>query len=79
MTDVLDALRRLISTEHHVPLERLTEEAGLADLGLDSLAVAELLFDIEDQLGVVLTDIEPEQIPATLGGLAALVGGRQAG
>jgi acyl carrier protein len=37
---------------------RLTEDAKLRDLGLDSMRSIDLLFDIEDAFGVTLPDDE---------------------
>lgn len=34
----------------------IPDEAPLRDLGLDSMQAVELLFDLEDELGVVLPD-----------------------
>lgn len=38
----------LLVQKYGVDAERISADATLADLGLDSLSVAELIFDIED-------------------------------
>lgn len=36
---------------------KLTPDARLEDIGIDSIGVAELLFDIEDEFGLKLPDV----------------------
>lgn len=36
--------------------EQLRPEQGLEEIGIDSLAVVEFMFDLEDEFGVRLTD-----------------------
>lgn len=73
----LQQILALIQSQHHVDASAFTLETGLADAGLDSLAVAELLFSIEDQFKIQLGDVAPEAVPATLGELVALVYSRR--
>lgn len=37
--------------------DKLTPDARLEDIGIDSIGVAELLFDIEDEFGLKLPDV----------------------
>ncbi|MEO8545674.1 MAG: phosphopantetheine-binding protein [Burkholderiaceae bacterium] len=37
--------------------DKLTPDASLEDLGIDSIGVAELLFNIEDEFGLKLPDV----------------------
>ncbi len=69
----------IIRSQHHLDTSAVTEHTGLADAGLDSLAVAELLFSIEEVFKVDLGDIEPEAVPATVGEIVALIDGKLAG
>jgi len=50
----------------------LTESATIRDLGLDSMMVLDVMLEMEDRLGVKLTDME---IPAnpTLGDVVAVI------
>ncbi|MEY4295570.1 MAG: hypothetical protein RLY82_1258 [Pseudomonadota bacterium] len=70
---ILPKLLKLIADQHHLDVSSVTLDTGLADAGLDSLAVAELLFSIEDEFNVDLGEVEPDAIPATMGELVALI------
>jgi acyl carrier protein len=56
MDDTLLALRRLITTKFGIDGAAIDADASIATAGIDSLALAELLFDIEDHFGVTLPD-----------------------
>lgn len=73
MIETFERLIQLISAQHHLDASTITRETGLADAGLDSLAVAELLFSIEDVFGVDLGDVPPDEIPATVGEVVDLI------
>lgn len=68
-----DRLLALVAQQHAVDTARITPDTGLADAGLDSLAVAELLFSIEDAFGVDLGDVDAADMPATIGEVVALI------
>lgn len=76
MTDTFERLIQLISAQYHLDTTSLTLTTGLADAGLDSLAVAELLFSIEEDFGVDLGDVPPDAVPATVGEVVALIDGK---
>ena len=69
MTATYDWLRATLIKEYRVPAEKLAPEALLEDLGIDSLGTAELLFNVEDEFGIVLPP-EPVRLPT----LADVVG-----
>ncbi|MBX3653850.1 MAG: hypothetical protein KF686_06670 [Ramlibacter sp.] len=73
MSDTLERLKQLIQSQHQLDTSGVTLETGLADAGLDSLAVAELLFSIEESFGVNLGDVAPDAVPATMGELVQLI------
>ncbi len=73
MADTFDRLMDLISSQHHLDTSKVTAETGLADVGLDSLAVAELLFSIEETFKVNLGDVPPESVPATVGEIVSMI------
>ncbi len=73
LIDTFERLIQLISAQHHLDTSAVTRETGLADAGLDSLAVAELLFSIEDIFGIDLGDVAPNEIPATVGDVVKLI------
>lgn len=52
-----DRIAGLLVEKYGVEEDRLTHDATLTDLGLDSLSVLELVFDIEDLFGIEM-DVE---------------------
>ena len=64
-------LADLLSEKYDVDPAVVAPEATLAGLGLDSLTIVEMLFDIEDEFGIEI----PEESATfeTLGEAAALV------
>lgn len=67
----LNLVQQALSQYVDAPVERMTLDAQLQDLQIDSLTLAELLFEIEDRLGVELA--ETDVIPKTVGDLVRLV------
>ena len=55
---VIDTIRDVLDKEFHIPPEKLTPETDLQSLGVDSLAVLELAFVLEDRLNVSLDPAE---------------------
>lgn len=55
---------------------RITPEARLEDLGIDSLMLLELLFEFEEKLGISLSN--DMAMPETVGALLAIVEQHQA-
>lgn len=62
MTATYDWLRATLTREHKLDPEKLLPDARLEDLGIDSLGMAELLFNVEDEFGIVLPQ-EPVTLP----------------
>ncbi|MFI4950654.1 MAG: acyl carrier protein [Caulobacterales bacterium] len=60
----------LIAEEAIIDRDKLTREATLADLGISSLDVITLLFELEERYGVV---IEQEDLPPDLQTLGDMV------
>ncbi len=65
MTTTFEQLRVILIRDYKLAPESLTLDAPLEALGIDSLGVAELLFNIEDEFQVTLPP-NPVQL-ATLG------------
>ncbi len=61
----LERLRAILVNDYKLDVARLTPDAPLEGLGIDSLGVAELLFNVEDEFKITLPP-EPVQLP-TLG------------
>jgi acyl carrier protein len=72
-TDTLATLLKLIHDQHHLDVSSVTRETGLSDVGLDSLAVAELLFSIEDMFKINLGDVAHDALPATVGEVVTMI------
>ena len=64
-------LSGLLVEKFDLPADRITPDANLTDLGLDSLSIVEMVFDVEDEF-----DIEISQDDAdftSLGGAVNLI------
>ena len=55
MKTTFDVLRDILVKDYELAAERLTPETVLADIELDSLALTELIFSLEDEFHVVAT------------------------
>lgn len=67
----IDILRGILERDHALPAERLVPEATLDDLGLDSLATIEMLWNVEEEFGI---EVPSEPVPLeTLGDVAGYV------
>lgn len=64
-------LMQLFAQTFDIEKDRLLPEATLESLGLDSLAVIEFLFQIEDKFGIQIPD--QASPPSTLGEMTQLV------
>ncbi len=64
-------LAKTLSEKYDVDREAISPEATLTELGLDSLTVVELLFDVEDEFGIEVP--EERATFETLAEAAALV------
>lgn len=73
MTATLERLRAILVKDYKLAPEALTLDAPLEGLGIDSLGVAELLFNVEDEFKVILPP-EPVQL-ATLGDVVRFIDG----
>ncbi|HEY8518874.1 MAG TPA: acyl carrier protein [Gammaproteobacteria bacterium] len=69
MTPTFEGLRDILVNEYELPPERLTPETRLEDVEIDSLAVMELVFSLEDRFHVT-ADERLEAGFATLGDIA---------
>jgi len=67
----LGDLQNIIREKYNIEPAALDPHLSMREQGLDSLALAEFLFEVEDRLNLTLPD-EHQQID-TLAGLAALI------
>ena len=67
--DSIALIRDFLKDRLGVEAERIVPEAVLADLGVDSLMMLELMFEFEDHFGIKLSpDLKP---PRTVGEMTA--------
>ena len=52
--DILALLKQTLNERYDVPLEDIAPDSRLETLGIDSLGLVELMFEVEDRLGVRL-------------------------
>jgi len=65
--DTLELLREFIKKRIANPPEEITLESRLEEIGVDSLMLLDLMFDMEDKFGVRMPDDLPR--PETVGDL----------
>lgn len=68
-----DVLREVMAKDHGLAPETLQPETALAELTIDSLALIELIFTLEDRFNVVADNV-PADLP-TLGSVADYIDG----
>lgn len=69
--DSLTLIRQVIGKYCDAPPEKVVPEATLAELNVDSLSLAEMLFALEDTLGTSIA--EPTERPTTIADLQRLI------
>jgi acyl carrier protein len=77
----IDRLRELLQRDFQLPADRLTPDARLEALDIDSLRMIEILFSVEEKFGITIP-ADPAEIKArvqTFGDLAAYVDERVRG
>lgn len=69
----IELIRNFLNTRQGVEPAKILPETLLADLGVDSLMMLELIFEFEDQFGIAL----PEDLksPRTVGEMVTLMDG----
>lgn len=69
----IELISNFLNARQGIETSRIVPEAHLADLGVDSLMMLELIFEFEDGFGITL----PEDLksPRTVGEMVALMDG----
>lgn len=49
-----DNIRALLVKDYKLEPHQITDEALLVDLGIDSIGMAELIFSMEDEFGIII-------------------------
>ena len=73
MTTTFDRLREILVRDYKLEADKLTPDAPLEALGIDSLGVADLLFNVEDEFKITLSH-EPVQL-LTIGDVVRFIDG----
>jgi len=71
MNTTFDRLRAMLVADYPSTPESLTPDTPLETLGIDSLGLAELLFNVEDEFGITLPT-QPLPLP-TVGDVVAYI------
>lgn len=71
--DTLGLMREFLAERLEITGERVVPEAKLAELGVDSLMFAEMLFEFEDRANVELNIPSADSLPETVGELLSLI------
>ncbi len=70
-----DLIAKFLEERLGIDPTTVVPSALLADLGVDSLMLAELMFEAEDRLGISI-DMEPNgELPRTVGDMTSLIEG----
>lgn len=69
--DILFHIREALHQRYDIPLEEITPETTLQSLGIDSLGLIELMFEVEDQLKIRIP--QDFATPVTIADLVELV------
>lgn len=64
--ELIQMIRELLVSNFGIDQEKITPEACMRDLGVDSLHVVGILLDLESALGVRLTDLNFPANPTLL-------------
>lgn len=73
MTATFDRLCAILAKDYKLDADQLTPDAPLEALGIDSLGVADLLFNVEDEFSISLP---PEAVQLrTIGDVAGFIDG----
>ena len=72
---LFDIVAGILTEQFEVDPERVRPETSLANLGLDSLALMEFVFAVEDRFDVRIPEdrLDPRQAGVTLAQLATLI------
>lgn len=72
MADIVERLKQVIQNHFGIASESLDENKPITEYGLDSLAMIDLLFELEDHFGIAMPDTAAGI--GTLGDLAKVIG-----
>ena len=67
---MFEKIKGLLVDTLRIPEEKITEDAVLKDLGINSIDFAELIFQLEEEFNIEIDDEAPRNIK-TIGNLVA--------
>lgn len=74
MTTTFEKIQGLLVKKFDLDSANVTPESTLESLGLDSLSVIELLFDLEDEFGIKIPDDANNRVkPESVGEVVTLI------
>jgi len=73
MTNTYERLQAILAKDYQLAPERITLDAPLEALGIDSLGLADMLFNVEDEFHITLP-MEAVVLP-TIGDVVAFIDG----
>jgi acyl carrier protein len=71
--DILAMIRDVLQKEHDIGDRAVTVDTPIADLGIDSLSMIELIFHLEDKLGINVSEGLQRVPPKRIGEVVDLV------
>ena len=72
MKTTFERLQAIVAKDYKLEIDKVTPDSSLESLGVDSLGVAELLFNVEDEFQVILP-VEPVHGLLTVGDVAQFI------
>ena len=77
MGELADRLKKIISEQLLIDLEKITDESTFEDLGADSLDTVEMIMEFEDEFEIKIPDADLEDV-STVGEAIAYLEKRKA-
>jgi len=75
---IRNVIKEFLRERFEISADSITDDTSIRDLGLDSMMMLEVMLELEDRLGVKLSDLSMPANP-TLRDVVALVERNQAG
>lgn len=71
--EILSLIRDVLQREHDIGDRAVTADTPIAELGIDSLSMIELIFHLEDKLGINVSEGLQRTPPKRIGEVVDLV------
>jgi acyl carrier protein len=60
--ELIERVRKVISTAKRIPLEKVTPDSAFEELGIDSMDAVEILFALENEFDINIPDDEVKTV-----------------